>query len=94
MPEVIRWSVIGGSLVFIVGLVSAIGSRKSHEIIIERLDDDETREQPAKKPPVYVVISGAQAKANTEPTTAMSMAASGGQLNGEESLAPVGNHSR
>lgn len=89
MSEVIRWTVSGGLLIFCLGLISAIGSRRQHKTRSEASGDRLVKEKP-----IYVVVTDIKVKKDAEPMSAMSMAASGGQLNGEESLASVGNRSR
>lgn len=80
MSEVISWTVAGGSLVFALGLISAIGSRR----------------QRRSKPRAQILIREHvqdSTKRKVVPNSAMSMAA-GGVGNGDEDLAPVGNYSR
>jgi hypothetical protein len=80
MQEVIIWTVTGGSLVFVLGLISAFEARRQRE----------------SKPRVRVVVREAadnSSKRINTPVSAMSMAASG-VANGEENLASVGSSAR
>lgn len=89
MSHIALWSAVGVSIVFALGLVSAIETRRQRKI-----------HPPMPRVRVYEVdrpeqqFSTGAARTTVTPTTAMSMAASGGSLNGEENLAQVGGHSR
>jgi hypothetical protein len=97
MTNVVIWSLAGSLAVFGVGLVSAIASRaqrvKVGGVVIKSFDATEAK-QLGKTLSPYAVTSATTVTGHVKPTTAMSMAASGGQLNGEENLAQVGSHSR
>lgn len=82
MPDVITWSLAGGTIVFVIGLISAITSRRQRK-----------SRQEAEKFAREEFVARAR-REDTKPTGAMSMAASGGARNGEESFASVGNSSR
>jgi hypothetical protein len=95
MSEVIRWALTGGFLIFGLGLISAIGSRRRHKAKSIRVG---RAYAPSVDPlieesPIYAVAAATKVKKDGEPISAMSMAASG-LLNGEENLASVGNHPR
>lgn len=77
MPDVITWSLVGGSIVFIIGLISARASR---------------RQTKSKRQSSTVIRDSVHNSANDSVPrkSAMSMAA-GGAGNGEENLAAVGN---
>jgi len=80
MSQLITWTVAGGSLVFLIGLISAIGSRR--------------RRKPKPRVQLLMRVQGEESTGKGTPYAgAMSMAAGGGN-NGEENFAAVGNHSR
>lgn len=83
MPEVVTWTVAGGSLVFVVGLISALEARKQRksrpreQIVVRQIFEESSKNTPVEK--------------RTRVETSM---AAGGVANGEENLAPVGNSPR
>jgi hypothetical protein len=92
--SVITWTVAGGSMMFIIGLISAIESRRQHKA---KSDDPLVKERS-----VIVLVSDGKAKQDAEPKSAMSMASGGtGNVsvnafngNAEENLASIGSRSR
>jgi hypothetical protein len=95
--SVIEWTIGGGSVMFILGLVSAISSRRRK---IKQPSKEHANIEAGMVPieHIRVVVD----RKNEEPKTAMSMAAAGtGNVsvsafnrNAEENLASIGSHSR
>ncbi|HEY0264043.1 MAG TPA: hypothetical protein VGC07_05935 [Granulicella sp.] len=97
MSNIVIWSLGGILIVFCLGLISAIESRRQRGV--KSKQDSSIEEIPVAKE--YVRVSAGTRK-NEAPKTAMSMAAGGignvsvGAFNGnaEENLASIGSHSR
>jgi hypothetical protein len=98
MSEVITWAVIGGFLIFGIGLISAIGSRRQHKTAKAlrqegvRIAELALEEQER----IYAALLASEKKKDVdEPRTVMSLVSGGGGLNGgEDKFASVGNRSR
>lgn len=85
MSQLITWTVASGSMVFVLGLVSAIGSRHRRNAKIER---NESRAS-------VVVVSDHVEIRPAKRKTGIEMAAGGSSNGGEEdSVAAVGSYTR
>lgn len=79
MPDVITWTVAGGSLVFAVGLISALGSRRQRKAVHQTRDLQVQMRESANK---------------DLPATDASSLAARGVGNGRDDFATAGNNPR